>query len=275
MNRDIELIKVLENWKEEKITIRPSAIDSFQNCSRQWAMTFLGGIRSIPGGRAAIGTAVHAAIEQEWKEAILTGKKDFNISAMSDLAAAELAEMDQEGIKYDKDENLNTATSDAVSGVKTFTSDIVPFTEIPEAVEERYTIALDNPVVENISGTVDYISPTVIADVKTSKRKPVIANYNTQQTIYKLLAEANGRTVEHNLIQGVVLKTRPEGHIMELIPNEAKAKFAVNTILAVLTTFYSQKIAPDMLFRGNTKYYLCDKRYCAMYSTCPYVNGGK
>ena len=274
MSNDTELNQLLENWDGEKITIRPSAVDGFMNCPRQWAMTHIGGVPSVPGGRAAIGTSIHAAVEQEWKEAIVTGKKDFNVTAMADLAAAELAEMDLQGIQYDLGEDLNTATGEAVKGVKSFAEDIVPFTDIPVAVEERYTIELDNPVAERLSGTVDYISSDAIADVKTSKRKPVVANYNTQQTIYKLLAEANGRTVNHSLIQGVVLKAKPEGHILALEPDVDKAKYAVNTVLEVLDVFYKQQVAPDMLFRGNPKYYLCSNKYCALYATCPFVQGG-
>jgi len=274
MARDNELNKLLENWDGEKITIRPSAVDSFMTCPRQWAMTFLGGVRSIPGGRAAIGTSIHAAVEDEWKMAMATGVKDFNVTSMKDRAEASLVEQDQEtDIKFDLGEDLSTATMEAAKGVTTFVEDIVPFTPIPIAVEERYSIALYNPVVERLSGTVDYISSDTIADVKTSKRKPVVASYNTQQTIYKILAEENGRTVNHSLIQGVVLKARPEGHILELEPDVAKAKFAVNTILDILEVFYSQKVRPDVLFRGNNKHYLCSDKYCAMYPTCPYVQG--
>jgi len=273
-SNDNELNQMLENWNGEKITIRPSAVDSFMNCPRQWAMTHIGGVPSVQGGRAAIGTSIHAAVEQEWKEAIITRKKDFNITAMTDLAAAELSEIDLKGIKYDLGEDLDTATSEAAKGVKAFVEDIVPFTDIPVAVEERYTIELDNPVAARLSGTVDYISDDTIADVKTSKRKPIVANYNTQQTIYKLLAEANGRTVKHSLIQGVVLKAKPEGHVLALEPNVDKAKYAVNTLLEVLDVFHKQQVAPDMLFRGNPKYYLCSNKYCALYATCPFVQGG-
>ena len=270
---DKQLDQLLENWDSNKIIIRPSSVDSFMNCPRQWAMTFLGGIPSIPGARAAIGTAIHAAVEDEWKLAIAAGKKDFNITAMRDRAEAELIELDQEGINYDYGEDLDSAKIETAKGTKAFVEDIVPFTEIPQAVEERYTIKLANPVVEALSGTVDYISHDTIADLKTSKRKPVPTSYTTQQSLYKLLAEANGRTVNHNLIQGIVLKTRPEGHIMELTPQVDRAKFAVNTILDTLEAFYTQKIRPSLLFRGNNKYYLCDQRYCAHYAECPYVQG--
>lgn len=274
MTRDTELNKILENWDGNKVTIRPSAIDGFLNCPRQWAMTHIGGIKSMPGSRAAIGTAIHAAVEEEWKLAMVTGKKEFNISAMSDIVADNLIEQSQEAdINYDEGEDLNTATKEAISGAKTFAEDIAPFTPIPIAVETRFTVDIDNPVVAAVSGTVDYINNDTIADLKTSKRKPVPASYSTQQSIYKFLAEANGQNVKHNMIQGVVLKAKPEGHILELVPDVEKAKFAVNTILDVAEVFNQQVVAPDILFRGNPKYYLCSNKYCALHSTCPYVKG--
>lgn len=272
MSVDPELDQTLENFDGEKIVIRPSAVDGFMQCPRQWAMTHIAGIPSIPGARAAIGTAIHSAVEQEWKEAMVTGKKDFSHSAMADLAAAELQELDQEGVKYDEGEDINSATSEAVKGTAAFADDIAPFTDIPIAVEERYTIDIDNPVVKAVSGTVDYVNKNEIADVKTSKRKPVPANYTTQQSIYKMLAEANGRTVNRNLIQGVILKARPEGTILNLEPNIEKAKLAVNSMLDVAEAFYSG-VRPSLLFRGNTKYYLCQAKYCALHSTCPYAKG--
>lgn len=272
MSLDKELDQLLENYSGDKIVIRPSAVDSFMQCPRQWAMTHIGGISSVPGARAAIGTAIHAAVEQEWKESILTKKKDFNYSAMADLAVAELQELDQEGIKYDDGEDINSATKEVVAGTKAFADDIAPFTDIPIAVEERYTIELDNPIVECLSGTVDYINETQIADIKTSKRKPTASNYTTQQTIYKMLAEANGRTVNDNLIQGVILKAKPEGTIIKLEPDIEKAKMAVNSILDVVEALHSG-IRPSLLFRGNPKYYLCQEKYCALYKTCPYAKG--
>jgi CRISPR/Cas system-associated exonuclease Cas4 (RecB family) len=272
MSIDHELDTILENWDSEKITIRPSAVDGFMQCPRQWALTHIAGMQSMPGARAAIGTAIHAAVEQEWKEAMVTGKKDFNISAMEDLAVAELNELDQGGLNYDAGEDVNTATKEARAGVRSFAEDIAPFTDIPIAVETRYTVDIDNPVVSRLSGTVDYINTNTIADVKTSKRKPVPANYTTQQSIYKYLAESNGQRVDHNLIQGVVLKAKPEGHILELKPDIEKAKVAVNAILDTVEAF-NAGIRPSLLFRGNPKYYLCQDKYCALHRTCPYAQG--
>lgn len=258
---------------DNKIIIRPSAVDTFYNCGYQWYHVFILGIPTIPGARAAMGTAIHAAAQVMWTDAIISKEKDANRTKLKDAAVAEFQELDKEGIKYDKDENYNTAEAEILTGVDTFIDDIVPWVDIPKAVEQRYTIKLNHPVVESLSGTVDYISEDCIDDLKTSKRKPVPQSYETQQSIYKLLAEANGHEVKHNRIQGIVLKKVPEGHVMELTPNVPKAKALVNTMLDTLQLYYEDKVDPNILFRGNPKYYLCDPRYCNLYSKCRYVNG--
>ena len=89
-----------------------------------------------------------------------------------------------------------------------------------------------------------------------------------------MLAEANGVDVKHNLIQGVVLKTAPQGHVLELEPDVPKAKFLVNQILDTLEVFNKDIIAPEILFRPNTKHYLCSPKYCSFHGKTCEATGG-
>jgi hypothetical protein len=271
----------LQLWDGNKIIIRPSAVDGFAQCSYQWYHAHVLGQSTIPGARAAIGTAIHAAAENEWTKAIASGQKDFNKSAMHDAAIAELHELNKLGLQYDDGENLNTAEVTALEGVDAYADDISPFVDIPIAVEVRYTIDIDNPVVKAVSGTIDYLGNGVVADTKTSKRKPVVESYTTQQSIYKLLAEQGvtndgvlGSPVYRNQIHGVILgKTGAAGTILDLTPNVPRAKVLVNSMLETLEIMAKDIVPPEVLFRGNPKYYLCDKKYCALYSICPFVKG--
>ncbi len=259
---------------QEEIVIRPSSIDTFFNCSFQWAKVFLEGITTIPNARAAIGTAIHKGVEEMWLEAQLTQQKDsINLSMITDAAIEEFQNLDSDGLNYDNNENCNTAEDEVVHGTRAFVEDIVPYTDIPLRVEQRHTIKLNHPIVTAISGTLDYESKDTIADVKTSKRKPVAQSYVTQQSIYKFLAEENGSEIKHSMIQGVALTKNPTGHILELEPNIPRAKYLVNTMLDALEAFYNG-VDPKLLFRGNPKYYLCSPKYCSLYNGgCPYVKG--
>jgi len=261
------------NYDGEKIRIRPSAVDTFYNCPYQWAKVFLEGQRTIPGARAAIGTAIHKGVEEMWLEAQLKqSKSDVNVTMATDAAIEEFQNIDVD-LQYDAGENTQTAEATVREGITAFIDDIVPFTDIPVAVEQFIEIELDHPVVSGMGGTIDYITHDTIADVKTSKRKPVPASHTTQQTVYKILAESTGLNIKHNLIQGVALTKNPMGHILELEPKVDRTKFLINSMLDTLEAF-NNGVDPKLLFRGNPKYYLCSPKYCQLYNCgCPYING--
>ena len=259
---------------ENKLTIRPSSVDNFYQCPQQWYQVFINGKNSIPNSRAAIGTAIHAGVEQMWTESMQAKDKVYNPSASIDKAMAAFKEEEQKGLEYDANENTGSCAKEIIQGVDTFVEDIVPWTSIPTAVEKRFTVNIsDHPIVGAVSGTLDYIHEGlgIISDVKTSKRKPTVANHETQQSIYRYLAEENGVKVNGNTIQAVVLKKKPEGHVLDMPINIPKAKSAVNSLLDTLTVMDKGVVDPDILFRGNPRYYLCSPKWCGFYKSCKFV----
>jgi len=258
----------------EDIRIRPSSVDNFYSCAYQWGKTFLEGKRTIPSARASIGTSIHAGVEAMWQDAMATGKKDVNLSKLTDAAMEAWKEDTHDGVQFDDGENAGTAAVEILRGTEAFVDDIAPFTKIPDAVEQFYKVDIDHPFVTELGGTVDYITKDTIADVKTSKRKPSTPNYTTQQSIYKYLAQANGIDVQHNLIQGVVLKkTGAEGMILTMETNVPQAKALINGMLDTLEIISKDLVPIETVLRGNPKYYLCSNKYCGEYNTCPFVNG--
>ena len=257
------------------IRIRPSSVDGFFNCRLQWAKVFLEGMTSIPGARAAIGTGIHKGAEVFWNEVMVTKDKAVPIDVLTDAAIETFHEEAKAGLQYDDGENSSTAEKTIIQGVSTFVSDIAEFAPIPTGVEMFVKVKIDHPLVEEIGGTIDYYNQShkVIADLKTSKRKPTPANYVTQQSIYKYLAEANNLPVDYNQIQGVILKASPEGLILPLEPEVDQAKYLVNHMLDVLEVAVQDKAPLEILFPGNPKYYLCSEKYCANYKKCKFANG--
>ena len=258
---------------EENIRIRPSSIDTFFGCAYQWAKTHLEGIPSIPNSRAAIGTAIHFAAEQMWSEAIESGKKDPNQGMMTDAAIESWQEQVKEGVSFGDGEDSNTCAAEVIKGTDAFREDIVPFAVIPRAVETEYKVAIDHPLVAEVGGTVDYITPDTIADLKTSKRKSGTEGYKIQQSTYKYLANANGEKIENNLIQQVVMKKQPEGNIQILEPDIDQAKFLINTILDTLELVHEDVAPIHTILRPNPKYMFCDPKYCNHYHSCPAITG--
>lgn len=248
------------------IMLRPSAVDNFFSCSFQWGKVFLEGVNSIPSSRSSIGTSIHAGVEAMWNEAIAKGEKNPNLSMMADAAVQSWQEQSSDGMRYDDGEDSNSCVVEIVKGTEAFVEDIVPFTQIPDAVEKFYQVDLDHPIVAAVGGTVDYIRKDTISDVKTSKRKITASKHTTQQSIYKFLANANGEKVEHNTIQGVILKKGgAEGSILSLEANEPEAKARINIILDTLDLI-AKDVAPiETILRPNPGHYLCSPKYCALY----------
>lgn len=257
----------------DKIRLRPSAVESFYGCAYAWGKNFLEGVSSMTNSRAAIGTAIHAGVEAMWNEAITTGKKEPNMSMMTDAAVESWKAETEEGVQYGEGENEGSCHVEIIKGSQAFVEDIVPFTAIPVATEKFYTIPIEHTFVEEIGGTIDYISKDTIADVKTSKRKSGPEGHTVQQSIYKMLANANGQNIKNNLIQQVVLKKAPEGAILQLEADEHQAKYLINTILDVLD-LVAKDVAPiETLLRPNPKHMFCSKKFCAHFDNCPAIKG--
>ncbi len=257
----------------EGIRIRPSAVESFYSCPYAWGKNFLEGSSSIPNSRAAIGTAIHAGIENMWNESIASGKKEAHLDSMVDAAIDAWKDETHDGVQFGNNEDNNSCELEIVKGTEAFIEDIVPFTSIPKAVETFYKVDIDNPLVSELGGTIDYLGSGVIADVKTSKRKTGPDGHTVQQSIYKYLAEANGETINDNLIQQVVLTKQPTGAILQLEPDIEQAKYLVNGILDVMDVIAKDIVPIETLLRPNPKHVFCSEKFCAHYNTCPAIKG--
>ncbi len=252
------------------IRLRPSAIDGFYSCAYRWGKTFLEGCPSNTNTRAAIGTAIHRAAEVFWTDAIDTKKKDPNISKLSDASMESFSEAFKEGLVLDEKESEGEARAEILKGTEAFIEDIVPFSQIPLGVEEFVKIDIEHELVSELGGTIDYITANTIGDLKTSKRKIGPQGHVTQQSIYKYLAQENGKAIEHNIIQGVVLTKTPSGSIMTLEANVPQAKARVNGILDVLDLVLLDVAPIETILRPNPKDIFCSRKFCALYDNgCP------
>ncbi len=258
----------------DKIRIRPSGVDNFFGCSWQWFLVHIQGNKGIPNARAACGTAIHKAAEVMWKEAMQTKVIDDNVSKLTDAAMETLNEEAKQDLMFDRDEDINTLGRNVISGVSAFIEDIVPFTEIPEHVERTLSITITgHPIINEVAGSLDYLGHGIVADLKTSRRKPTPSNYQTQQSIYRLLADENNEKIELNQIQAVIFNKdgTAAGSILQLEPNVEKAKIMVNTILDTTEVYAKDIVPPEVLFKGNPKHYLCSPKYCAFFP-CKFVS---
>lgn len=262
----------MENNLPEGRVLRPSSVDGFFSCGWQWYNVFVLGKNTIPSLRANIGTAIHKSAEVMWNEAIISGQKDLNLSKATDIAMQEFHEIQAREAGRDPRLTIGEAESFVVGGAKAFMLDIAPVTEIPMAVERRFTKVVENSWFSAVSGTVDYITMDTIGDIKsTSKTISSGSNYVTQQSIYKHLAKHEGLPIEHNIIQGVILTKVPKGQILSMDANENRALALIDSIMTTMDLCTRDIIDPMILFRGNPKHIFCSATYCNLYYDCPFV----
>lgn len=260
----------------DKIRLRPSSISSFVSCPKQWYEVFINKKISIPSARAALGTGIHKSVEAMWLESMDKKEKIANKSMMIDAGIQSYQEECKEFTADSYDDHLasnNIAEFLIRQGVDAFVQDVLPFTPIPELVEKTFVHPIDHPFIKEIGGTVDYYRDGTIADIKTSKRRITPTSYTFQQSAYNYILEKNGLDIKTNLIQGVViLKSGVSGSINSLEPKREQVRVLMDNLLKRLRLVW-EGADPDLIFPGNPLHYLCSPKYCAMHSTCKFVNG--
>lgn len=255
--------------------LRPSSISGFIRCPYQWYLTMLKGRRQRPAAASSAGTSVHAGAEHGYKQKIVLGELAKK-SECIDIAVSIWDDINKESeLEYNEGESREKYTDDIVEGMDAY-YDIVMCVTDPIAVERRYTIELDHPHFQALSGTLDVVLDDAIADIKFTKRASTIMHYTLQQSTYALLREANGEPINHLYIHNVVRPQAKKGAqilVGELPKQIDYAKFWIDQILK--TTAEYERTQDPLLFRGCSpdNNYLCNSQWCGFWHECPYVEG--
>lgn len=272
----------------EKIVIRPSSLVDYLTCSYKWYNTFIGRPElRRENSAAAQGTAIHAAAEYYWSKAI----KKETLPPVSELIDVGKKEFDRiyEGAKvhggmlFQKDASYGSTMDKITRGTMSFYNELVPMVDTPVLVEYPISHIIEgHPVVKAIRGTIDYIGPDYMADIKTSGRKPVAKNYALQQATYRMLLnkefERTGDqrfNVSGTKIFAIVLGAKASPvEVMPLFIDNAQCDFIIKQMLRKLELFAQHDdIKPIEWFPGNPQNHLCREEYCPHYNHCPYPKG--
>ncbi len=255
--------------------LRPSSISSFIRCPYQWYLTMLKGRRQKPAAASTAGTSVHAGAEHGYRQKIVLGELAKK-SECIDIAVSIWDDVNTDNdLEYRDGESKDKYTDDIVEGMDAY-YDIVMCVTDPVAVEKRYTVELEHPIFQAVSGTLDIVLEDGICDIKFTKRASTIMHYTLQQSTYALLREANGDTVNNLYIHNIVRPQAKKGAqilVGELPKQIDYAKFWIDQILD--TTAQYSKTGDPLLFRGCSpdNNYLCNSQWCGFWNECPYVEG--
>lgn len=252
-----------------KLVIRPSAIQQFINCPAQWFRANVVGDFQKPSAAAEAGTALHKGAEIGYKEKIKTGNLP-PVSVLTDAVVEKWKELNKQEVEYSNGDDYDSYECDIVNGIKDYHKLVMPDIN-PLAVETRYTIKIDSPVVDSVSGTIDIDLDNGLADIKMTNKKPVLNKYTLQQSTYALLKERNGKDCEfceiHNVQRG------KSAERLALGVEKEYAKTWINTILDTVESFHETKNVN--LFRGSNPSvnFLCNEKWCGYWDKCPFVKG--
>lgn len=259
-----------DNIKEKgKFVLRPSSIQQFINCPAQWFRANVVGEFRKPAAAAEAGTALHKGAEIGYTEKINTGKLP-PVSVLTDVAVEEWKKLNEKEVEYPAGEDYNSFESDIVKGITEYRNLVMEDID-PVAVENRYTIKIDSPVVESVSGTIDIDLDGGLADIKMTNKKPTLNKYTLQQSTYALLKEYNGHKCDFAEIHNV--KRGDTATRLAIGVEKEYAKTWVNTIIDTLESFSETKNVN--LFRGSNpaSNFLCSESWCGYWDKCSFVKG--
>lgn len=252
-----------------KLVIRPSGVQQFISCPAQWFRVHVLKDFQRPSAAASLGTSLHKGAEVGYEEKINTGKLP-PLSVLEDAAVYTWKACNEQDLEYNEGESFNTMQNDLLTGINSYYNEVMVSTT-PQAVEQRYTIEIDSPIVESISGTIDIDLPNGLADIKVTKKKTTASKYIVQQSLYALLKEHNSEPCQKASIHNVVRGKSVE--VLDLQLSKDYVKRWVNIIIDTLEKFDETK--DPLLFRGcsPTSNFLCSPNWCGYWNICPFVKG--
>jgi len=267
----MSIVSSSQTVSSETLTIRPSSISTWLNCPWKWYKHHIEGVPSIPNVKMTAGTATHKGAEVGYTEKIKTGELP-PVSVMQDAAVEEFQKkLKEEDVIVEADEDPGKYEKIVVENISLY-QPVMEETR-PKAVEKKYRIEFSGyEFVGALEGTADIIEDGGIVDIKTTLRKAVPSRYIPQLSAYAMLAEEAGegkmdRATIHNIVNGKAVYSLPA----ELA--KAQTRYLLDILARSVDDVLSGRSLPEIVFRGTPSSNLCDRRYCKLYDTCPFVKG--
>ena len=258
--------------------LSPSSFAMAQRCPYQWQQRYIHGRKERPGEAPVMGTAVHAALERNFAQKILT-RTDLNLTDLltwyMDAGWPETVHAEQEKageeIAWDTGPEETRKRGYSIVGVY---HDIVAPRIQPLRVETRIEVDFGLPV--PIVGRFDLERESSTVDFKTGKQKQSKPkeDWRIQAAVY---GEATSKPVEfHSLsaspkTNAVQIVTPLESEALLVNPTSVEREEMKRTLRAIAAelNLYWQMFGPDEPWptKGRFHQWACD--YCGYRAGCP------
>lgn len=266
------------------MSIRASSFGGLFDCAYRWEGTHLLGMRMPGSPRALIGTGIHGGTAA-FDKARVEGSP-IRLDDAAGVAIDTIAErIAAEGVKWSSDEpDRREVERIALRLTATYCADISPryeFTSV-ELTTSPLDIDCGGGVTVRLTGTLDRARTVAglrgprIADVKSGKKAVSAAGvantklHKPQLGTYQLLYEHTTGEKVDDTVEVIGLNTAGN-----LQTGTAQTRGAKDLLLGSDDHQGYIDMAAQMfrtgLFPPNPQSFLCSKKYCARYTTCPYA----
>lgn len=249
--------------------LSPTMIREFLGCGMKTYFKRVLGMRTQPGALLYVGTAAHAAAEENRCERMDTGEWLSTEDAKGIAAAVFEAKVEQENPQFDEGQGKGACLDLAVAHAEMHAKELAPCFE-PTHVEQPFELDIDDISVP-VTGYIDVIGvdesgQVIVRDFKTTGRKMPMKQTdlidNPQFGIYAMaVEEATGEPVsvgaEVSHFRRLKTKTEHLAYDVESSNVEHLKDRATAQAVAV-----DQSIAAGIFPPSPPSSFLCSEKYC-------------
>lgn len=251
--------------EENRVFVRQSWLKDMMLCPQRALLAQRAPEFVKTNDSAAVGTAVHAGIEQALKGQAL--------SFAAEVALGKMEELINEGVRTT---NLDPKKLHGhVAGLfNAWVTDIMPHVPADGLCEFKFQVPTNRTVGDYevwFEGTIDYAANAGLWDWKTSSRKYSPLEKQTQDiqaSVYWFAAtQLQLVDPEAPFNFGVMVRTeKPYGQIVGVRRTTAHANFVIEQ--AVSAVAYAFSMASHDKWLINDQHHLCSQRWCPWWSIC-------
>lgn len=257
--------------------LSPSSLSMLRRCPRQFQERYIHGRKERPAEAPVIGTAVHAALEVNFEQKILS-HEDMPVAALLDwysevgFATTCLDQQERSGNEIIWDTGPDKARTRGRAMLGEYHNTVSPRIQ-PLSTEGEFSVDLGAPV--PIIGRYDVERVESVIDVKTGKRKtskPKEA-WRIQAAVY---GEARGLPVEFHSVSAtesntVTIVTPLESEAMLVQPtNQEREQLRISIrAIAAEACLYMDIFGPDEAWPTHGTHHDWACGYCGFRGNCP------
>ena len=267
---DIALDDFVEDEKQPEKHLSHSQISAYIRCPVAYYSRYILGVKSQPSAAMVLGSAVHKAFEENFKQKSVS-MKDLPSSAVKDVFRDYWREHSKEAtFSSEKDEVPDEMLDEGISMVEKYMDEVAPSIQ-PVAVEKRFFLKLPG-VRRKILGFIDLITKDeAVIDFKTTKRLPDAEKLAKDHQLslysiaYRELYGRSARLFRYDYLLRKSSKGKGKWTEVHQMPTMRNAVHEEN----LCTTYAAVERQIDMAeFYPNTDSFLCTAGMCGFYNEC-------